>query len=77
MEKQITSRIDKMQNCHQWMLEKEARHLLVSVYAALTNAYGLTGEALQSELDDFTENICSESRGKVVRLLQQTGGLSS
>ena len=70
MEKQITSRIDKMQNCHQWMLEKEARHLLVSVYAALTNAYGLTGSALQDELDAFVESICSESRGKVVSLLQ-------
>lgn len=72
----ITSRIDKMQHSHQWMLEGEARHLLVSVYAALTNAYNLKGEALQSELDAFVENICSENRGKVVRLLQQTGGLA-
>ena len=72
----ITNRIERIQHCHQWMLEREARHLLVSVYAALTNAYRLEGVALQDELDGFVENICSESRGKVVRLLQQTGGLA-
>ena len=31
----ITNRIERLQHCHQWLLEREARHLLVSVYALL------------------------------------------
>jgi hypothetical protein len=73
----ITSRIEKMQECHTWMLESEARHILVGAYAALTNAYGLRGDILQRELDGVVESICSSSRGKVMRVLQMSGGLSA
>lgn len=73
----IENRIEKIQACHQWMLEVEARHLLVGAYAALTNAYGLSGKELQDELDSVVESICSSSRGKVMRTLQMSGGLST
>ena len=75
MEQHIESRIELIQKCHTWLLETEARHLLISVYAALTRFHGMDGQELKDEMDSFVESICGESRGKVIRLLQQTGGL--
>lgn len=76
MTKKITDRITKIQEAHPWVLEKEARHILVSGYAAFTNAYGLRNEELAEQMDLFTDQICLEKRKNLMDLLRETGGLS-
>jgi len=76
MTKKILDRINKIQEAHPWVLEKEARHILVSGYAAFTNAYGLRNEELSEQMDLFTDQICMNNRRSLMDLLRETGGLS-
>lgn len=73
-ESPILDRISKLQQHHTWMLEAEARHLLVSVYAALTQAKGLRGDELQEEMNVVTDLICTDTRENIEALLKNTGG---
>ena len=61
----MTNRIDRIQEAHPWLLEKEARLLLVVAYAAMTRADGLSGQALQQKLDAFTQMVVGDERRRV------------
>ena len=47
-----TNRIEQLQSAHPWLLEGEATHLLVCVYAAYTNGFGYRGEQLTNGQND-------------------------
>ena len=72
----IVDRITTIQETHPWLLEKEARHLLVCGYAGLANGYGYTGEELQDKMDQYVETICLDKRSNLMKLLRDTGGLA-
>ena len=65
----IVSRIERIQSAHPWMLEREARELLVCTYAALTNVCGFRGEALQEEMELITQRTMDASRELLETLL--------
>ena len=77
MTEKIIDRVQRIQAAHPWLLEDEARHLLVGAYAAMTNAYGYTGDQLQSSMDTFVDTVCYEKRSRLVKLLRDTGGLGA
>ena len=64
----IVNRIQKIQEAHPWMLEREARGLLVAMYAALC-ATSSEDSDIQEDMDDCVERICSDSRSGVERAL--------
>lgn len=72
----IMDRITTIQHAHPYLLEAEARHLLVCGYAALTNGAGYRGEELQLKMDDFVESVCHDKRSNLMSLLRSTGGLA-
>lgn len=65
----LVSRIERIQSAHPWMLEREARFILVSSYAALTNVCGFRGVALETEMEHITEKTVDASREVLERLL--------
>lgn len=70
----ILQPINVLQEAHPWLVEREARHLLVGVYAALTNAYGLTGAELREQMDLALQGLVATSRKELEQLIQATGG---
>ena len=52
-------RITLIQEAHPWMLEREARGLLVAMYAALRS---LGAEDMEEQMDECVERIREDSR---------------
>jgi hypothetical protein len=73
-ESPILRPIAKLQEQHQWLTEREARHLLVGIYAALTNAYNLKGTELTKQMDIALEGLLAASRSELEQLITATGG---
>ena len=76
MTSKAVDHIAAIQDAHPWLLEKEARHLLVGAYAALTNHFGYRGDELRESMVSFVENVCLDDRSKIEQLLRDTGGLT-
>lgn len=72
----IIDRITTIQDAHPWLVESEARHLLVCGYAALTNGCGYNGETLQQKMNEYVETVCLDKRSNLMNLLRSTGGLA-
>lgn len=71
------NRIEQLQSAHTWLLEREARHLLVAIYAAYTNGFGYTGAQLQEAMDISVQRLCEDKRSNIIKVLRDTGGLTS
>ena len=74
-ESHIIDRITRIQQVHPWMLEREARHLLVCAYAAFTNALGYRDEELQEKMEGYVDNILHHKRSTIINVLRETGCL--
>ena len=70
----ITNRLDRIQQAHPWMLEKEARFILVALYAAISSMMR-NQDDIQREMEEASEQICSSTREELTELLKQSGGL--
>ena len=47
---------------HDWMTEKEAKVLLVMMYASGTKSLGLEGKGLNQFMEKSLENMCSDNK---------------
>lgn len=73
--KNTLNRIEQLQNAHTWLLEEEATHLLVAIYAAYTNGFGYEGKQLQEAMDHSVQRLCEDKRSNIIDVLRKTGGL--
>ena len=55
-------RIYRLIASHAWMTEKEAKVLLVMMYASGTKSLGLEGKGLNQFMESSLEKMCSDSK---------------
>ena len=55
-------RIYRLIASHAWMTEKEAKVLLVMMYASGTKSLGLEGQGLNQFMERSLEKMCSENK---------------
>lgn len=75
MNSQVLDRIDYLQRCHPWMLEEEARNLLVSIYATVTRIKGDESESTEQRMDSAMEALGGMDRHIVEDFLSAIGSL--
>ena len=55
-------RIYRLIASHAWMTEKEAKVLLVMMYASGTKSLGLEGKGLNQYMENSLEQMCSDNK---------------
>lgn len=73
----MKSRIERIQDCHPWLLEAEVRHILVSLYSALHHLGRGKEFDIDKQMEDATELVCNDDRESIEGYLKSSGGLFS
>ena len=60
--KKLLDRIYRLIASHKWMKEKEAKLLLVMMYASGTKSLGLEGKYLNQFMERSLEKMCSDNK---------------
>lgn len=64
-------RIKRIQEAHPWMLEREARAILITFYYTLNymSDEDDTIEGLQQEMEEMVDRLCEDTRSNIEKLL--------
>ena len=75
MTSETITRIQKVQSAQPWMIESEARFMLVSIYSALQHFARTEHFNLEEKFEEMVQMVCDDSRQNLEVYLRDCGEL--